>query len=28
VKNSGEYWRIILEFTGVYAIMLVSESVT
>jgi len=28
MKNSGEYWRIILDFTGVYAIILASESVT
>jgi hypothetical protein len=28
VNNCGEYWRIILEFTGVYAIILASESLT
>jgi hypothetical protein len=27
VKNSGELWRIVLDFTGVYAITLASESV-
>ena len=27
MKNCGEYWRITLDFTGVYAIILVSESV-